>query len=176
MKWFLAAGGLLLGGYLIASPYITVYQIKQAAKARDADALEQYIDFPRVRESLKGQLNAKVMESAKSEMADNPFAALGVAFAGAMVDSMITSFVTPAGLAQMMKGEKLELKGAPQSSGGDAPSVRQSREPFEGAEMSYQGVSRFVVIVPDENGDGPVRFILTRSGISWQLSDVKLPL
>lgn len=174
-KWLAAVCVLLVGGYLVASPYIAVYQIRQAAKARDADALERYIDFPRVRESLKEQINAKVMATAATELADNPFAAFGMAFAGAMVDRLVSAAVTPAGLAEMMKGEKPKLKGASQPAG-SAPKAPAMREPLSDAEMGYQGFSRFVVSVPSKDGSGPVRFILTRSGLSWQVSDVKIPL
>lgn len=176
LRWGVLSLLVLMGGYFFASPYIAVYQIRQAAKDRDADALEQHIDFPSVRESVKAQINVKVMESAKTELADNPFAALGVAFAGAMVDGMVNAMVTPAGLAQMMKGDKPKLKDQPRTSQGSNEPAPAAREPFEGAEMSYQGFNRFVVSVPDKTGDGQVRFILTRSGLSWLLSDVKLPL
>ena len=49
----------LLAIYLAAAPYITVHQIKSAAKAHDGVALSQHIDFDSVRLSLKEQLNAK---------------------------------------------------------------------------------------------------------------------
>ncbi|SCW38633.1 Protein of unknown function [Pseudomonas peli] len=175
MKLVAALGAFLFAGYVIAAPYITVYQIRQAAKASDADALEQHIDFPSVRESLKAQMNAHVMESAKTELADNPFAAFGVAFASALVDRMVTAFVTPAGLAEMMKGKKPAMAGSAGEEKGSASDTHE-REPFEGADMGYQGPNRFVVTVTNAKGGDPARFILKRSGISWQLSDVKLPM
>lgn len=175
IKLVVALIALFLAGYVVAAPYITVYQIRQAAKERDADALERHIDFQSVRESLKAQMNAKIMADAKTTMKDNPFAAFGVALAGAMVESMVTSFVTPAGLAQMMKGDKPVVAGG--AGGESAPSAgSSSREPFEGADMGYQGLSRFVVTVPSDKGGDPARFILKRSGVSWLLSDVRLPM
>ena len=72
--------------YIIATPYITVYQIKSAAENYDGEALSEYIDFPSVRQSLKDQINvifAKEMVQDK-DIKDNPFAALGIAF-GAMI-------------------------------------------------------------------------------------------
>lgn len=175
MKLAAVLFAFLLVGYAAAAPYITVYQIRQAAKEADADALEQHIDFQSVRESLKAQMNAHIMANAEATMKDNPFAAFGVALATAMVENMVTSFVTPAGLAQMMKGDKPVLAGG--GRGESAPIAESSRrEPFEGADMGYQGLSRFVVTVPSEKGGDPARFILKRSGISWLLSDVRLPM
>jgi hypothetical protein len=37
--------------YVVAAPYITVHQMKEAAKRRDGESLSEYIDFPSVRQS-----------------------------------------------------------------------------------------------------------------------------
>lgn len=163
--------------YIAAAPYITVYQIRQAAEDRDAEGLSEHIDFPSVRQSLKDQMNAKVMASTSEDLKDNPFAAFGAALAGAMVDKMVDAYVTPAGITQMMKGEKpVGGKARENVSAETTGSGHQAdKKPFDNASMTYEGLSKFVVEVKDGSKE-PVRFILRRDGISWKLSEIGLPL
>ena len=67
MKIWIVMGvvvGALLAAvmYAVASPYIAVNAMHQAAIERDADTLVEYIDFPQVRQNLKDQLNSKKIE------------------------------------------------------------------------------------------------------------------
>ncbi|MDG9925433.1 MULTISPECIES: DUF2939 domain-containing protein [unclassified Pseudomonas] len=170
---------VLFAVFIAAGPYITVFQIKQAAKARDAEAMAEYVDFLSVRASLKDQLNAFVMKrAAESEnLKNNPFAALGMALAGTFVEKMVDSYVTPDGLTALMAGDKPEKPGSrppttdrPESSGGS------EKEPFANASYGYEGFSKFVVEVTDKQGEA-VRFILRREGLfGWRLSDIRVPL
>ena len=65
-------------GLLYASPHIALYNIGKAIERKDADAVSEYVDFPALRENVKGVLLAKMQsEMDKPEMKDNPFAGLG---------------------------------------------------------------------------------------------------
>src|SRR6185436_6993869 len=101
---------LILAIYVAAAPYITVHQMKEAAKRRDGESLSEYIDFPSVRQSFKDQLNAKFAKavSEDKEMRDSAFMPLGMAFAGVVIDKMIDVYITPAGITQLMAGENLQ--------------------------------------------------------------------
>ena len=92
-----------LVGIYFGSPYLAARNLKNAAIEADPDELETSVDFPSVRESLKSQLNVAMMTEMQNdpEMKDNPFAGLG-----AMVDRMIDAYVTPDGLAAMVRGQK----------------------------------------------------------------------
>jgi hypothetical protein len=105
--------GVLLMGYVVGAPYWTVHQMRSAAKDRDGEALSEHIDFPSVRQSLKEQVNAMMMKemSTKAELKENPFAALGMAFASTLVDKTVDTFVTPAGITQLMSGKKPDAEG-----------------------------------------------------------------
>ena len=101
-KWVLAAIAvfvLFVGAYL-ASPYLAVHHFRSVAKSGDASQLEQAVDFPRVRESLKGQFNAAMAARAGSDPAlkDNPFAGLAMMMGPAIVDRMVDALVTPDGV------------------------------------------------------------------------------
>lgn len=53
----------LVGTVIYASPYYTVYQMKQAAQCHDAQALNDYVDFPALRQSLKATIDRKLQET-----------------------------------------------------------------------------------------------------------------
>lgn len=167
-KIITVVGVVLFVIYVAAAPYITVYQMKSAAEHHDGEALSEYIDFPSVRQSFKDQMNAMfITDTAQDEkMKDNPFAALGAAFAGVMVDKMVDAYVTPAGITQLMSGEKpAEADGADSGSG---------RKIFSDASMSYESLNKFLVIVKGgTNKEG--KFILRRHGIGWKLTEIIIP-
>lgn len=165
-----AVVGVLFAIYIAAAPYITVHQMKSAAESHDGEALSEHIDFPSVRQSLKDQMNAMFMkEMAKDEMKDNPFAALGAAFAGVMVDKMVEAYVTPAGITQLMAGEK------PKPSEGRESDGSSRRKPLSDSSMSYESLDKFVVKVKGGTGEEG-RFVLRRRGIGWKLTEIIIPL
>jgi len=178
MKKSLVIGifGLFIA-YAAASPYITIYQIKSAVDAKDGESLSEHIDFPSVRQSLKDQMNAVVMEKMQSEdMKSNPFAALGMAFAGTMVDKMVEAYVTPAGISKLMSGEnpsKSQDKNN-SNSAGFSPQSSNKKKAFEDVSMGYKSLSKFEVS-GKKHGEDSARFILRRNGLEWQLTEIILP-
>lgn len=157
-------------GYIVAAPYITVHQMKSAAKNHDAEALSEYIEFPSVRQSLKDQMNALVLkEMGSDQMKDNPFAALGATFAGVMVDKMVDAYVTPSGITQIMAGEKPGTESENQTSNGSA------NEPLSDASMKYESLNKFVVNVGNAN-EKTGKLVLRRNGIGWKLTEIIIPL
>ena len=63
--------------YLIAAPYITVYQMKAAAEQHDGEALSEQIDFDSLRQSLKDQFNVMLAKNMAQDedLKDSPLAA-----------------------------------------------------------------------------------------------------
>jgi len=176
-KVALGVVAVLVVAYVAAAPYITVYQMKSAAESHDGEALSEHIDFPSVRQSLKDQMNAMfVKEMAQDkEMKDNPFAALGAAFVGMMGNKMVDAFVTPAGIAQMMAGEKPKPDPNNTSIQPATASEGAARKPWSDATMGYESLNKFVVKIKDEKG-GESKFVLRREGIGWKLTQIIIPL
>ena len=98
---------VVICGYLYASPYLALNNIKKAAQAGDSDTVSKYIDYPRVRQSFKDQMNAKMAKELMNQDNDG-FAALGAMLASTMVDKMIDGIVTPEGMTMMMQGKNLK--------------------------------------------------------------------
>ena len=164
--------GALILFYIFASPYLTVYQMKNAAENQDGEALSEYIDFLTLRRSLKDQINVMIgKEMAKEAMNDNLFAYLGAAFGTIIVEKIVDTYVTPAGLMQLMEGGKLESKESRQGS----IIRRDSPKPFANASLSYESFNKFSITMIDQQGDNEVKFILRRRGLSWKLTEIILP-
>ena len=63
--------------YLYASPYLVLNSIKNAAQQGDADKLSGYIDFPSVKQSMKDQVKAAMVEELAASDEQDGFEALG---------------------------------------------------------------------------------------------------
>jgi len=171
----LVIGGGAIAAYWHWSPYLALRSMQAAAIKGDADALSAHVDYPRLRESFKGQFKARmasVMKPAGDER--NPFAALGAALGMAMADQMVDALVRPEALAKAFANAKLQPPGAPASTAGaDGPARGVSWR------LERKGVDR-VVIYGEESGQVSTAprlgFVLDRGGFAdWKLTEVRLP-
>ncbi|MDQ0465596.1 hypothetical protein QO010_003385 [Caulobacter ginsengisoli] len=169
----LAAAALaLLVGWYVASPYMAMGALQKAAKAGDRDRLEQLVDFPRVRESLKADFNTAFMAKAQSdpEMKDNPFAGLAAMFVPVLVDKLVDAAVSPQGIARMAAGEGV----APPEAPGETPKPATRPQDKPKLAYHYASLNRFRVVQPTDSG--PLTWVLARKGLfSWQLIRIELP-
>jgi len=174
-KWWIAAAalGVLLLGYLAAGPFLTVNAIRDAVKAQNMPKLSRHVDFPALRGSLKLQLDDYLVRRAGPEVQSNAFGAIALRIASGVASGTVDAMVTPAGLAAIMGGRNMwqRASGGPERVDRDAPPP----DPLEGARYRFESPSRFTATVVDDSGQ-PVVFVLTRSGLAWKLSDVRLPL
>jgi hypothetical protein len=56
--WAVLVSAALIGAYWYWSPHMVLYEMAKATKNKDADALNEHVDYPKLRESIKGQLSA----------------------------------------------------------------------------------------------------------------------
>ncbi len=170
IMWVVGAILTLVMGYVAAGPYLTVSAIKTGIVEQDSEKLSENIKFPTLRQNLKEQLNAAMVKNSATDLKDNPFAALAAGFASKMVDGMVDSFVTPAGLAAIMEGKK-------PSKNGDVESTTPPKKDdlFKDAKFSYDSTSKFSIWVPNDKGE-EARFILQREALSWKLVNLIIPI
>lgn len=180
----LAAAVLFAGAYL-GSPLLAANALRSAAVAGDVDKLQRLVNFPAVRESLKGQLNAMVVQAmqADPDMRDNPFAGFAAVLAPAIVNQAVDGYVTAEGLGAMMRAQKPAVAN---NAGGE----RASGEPSTAASPSSSGSSlgpkfehRYrdfdtyeIRSVNVTNRAEHFSFILHRQGLfGWRLARIELP-
>lgn len=158
--------GVALAGLLYASPYITLRSIAKAVDRQDADAVSEHVDFPALRENVKGQLMAKLQSDMdKPEMKENPFAGLGSMLAMGMVGNLTDTMISPAGVMMMLKNGKPGKTPSAASAGNESAASKKN------ITVDYQGWSKVFVHPKGE----PVGFIFKRDGLmGWKLVAVKL--
>lgn len=162
-----------LVAFIAAGPFITLHQIKAGVEQRDAAKLSEHIDFPALRLNLKSQFTAKIMKKAPSPFQDTPIASWVMDLGSKLVDSMVDTYVTPSGLASMMEGRQPKLLPL----GGDAPPKPGEQKPplLKDARRGFDSPNEFSVRV-DANNGGEIRFVLSRVGLVWKLSNIVLPV
>ena len=164
---YILAGALLalllaLGiGWYVMSPWWTLRQMVEAAKAGNADALSARIDYPALKSDLKGDLNTRLNEEAARDK--SPTAQMGLAIARSMMPGVVDAFVSRDGLkaAFLMMDENAEPPKGP-------PGAKPPGKP----RIERMGLNRFRLEREGTAGSG---FVFERRGIGWKLVGVDLP-
>lgn len=174
--WLLGAMLLAVAGYVAVGPFLTIRAIERAAIDNRTIAIARRVDFPAVRASLKHQFRDHAVRQAGVERQASRFGRLGLRATGIAIDAAVDATVNPAGLAALMQGRKAYagLFEEPHGAAGAAPAEPRQR-PLQDAGYRYESASRFTVTVTDDAGRQTV-FVLTRRGLRWRLSDIRLPL
>ncbi|RKQ60809.1 hypothetical protein C8E02_0564 [Vogesella indigofera] len=172
LKGSLALAAIAVSGWFYYTPYMAVHGMQDAVQERNATKLASYVDFPVVKENLKAELNGQMLQ----KLQGNPFAAVGVVFAGALVNAMVDAIVSPQGLAMMMQGEK-PLPAAT----AEATDSNMQKQPNEADKvefkMGYDGLSQFTVkVYQRDKPDQTINLVLQRHNlVSWHLTEIRLP-
>jgi hypothetical protein len=170
----LVVATLALGAWWYWSPYLAMRSILEAAQQRDADRFNRYVDYPRVRESLKAQVGARVGEMAgggRGDDAGRAMAALGSLLATALAEPFIDAMVRPEVVMRAMaearmqapsgRGERRRPGDGQDAGRGDrpAPGPGEGRESGEGTGGDEAGPDA------DERGRRDVDWRVERSGV-----------
>ena len=188
-------------GFVYASPYIALNNLKRAADARDAQTVNQYVDFPALRESLKQQVTGLLTRRLDAQGNGNPLAAIGAMIGVALIGPLVDAYATPDGVAALLngmppRGNPGERPPAPPAAsnppatsapapvpasptaGGSANSAANNHaappQPPE-TTAGYRGLNQFVVTYRHGAGDARYSAIFQREGLlTWKLSAVNL--
>ena len=175
-RWLILA--VLLAASLLAwvaaGPWFTMHAIGKAVREENHAALARHIDFPPLRASLKDQLGDRLARRVGVEHQTGLLGALGMTVANELAGGGVDLMVTPYGLGALMEGRKVwnRARGLPPPRTEAGAAARP--DPWRNARRRYESTSRFTITVPDEDG-APLVFVLTRKGLRWKLSDIRLP-
>jgi hypothetical protein len=173
----LAAG---LGGSVYLAPYWTLYRMKAAVEAKDADALSRRVDYPALRQSMTGQFTAAM--NRQLDVVGEQMKAAGASSENVgrwrqvipmgMVGVLVGRLVTPEGVAAMLSGRA-------QLGNGAAPDEQPPQQGSAGHKpldlsLGYRGWNEAVFRVKDSPGEG---FVFRREGLwGWKLAGVEIGL
>lgn len=192
----LAAGLAILiavAAYWYWSPFLAVRQLQTAAQEGDAETFNAHVDYPKVRESLKGQFSALVTQKLGAQDSSNPLAALGNMIGLGLVNQLVDAMVRPETVMAAMKNGHL-AKPVPASTpapqpGGEPPSAGAATPPSTGPApekkarwvIDRQGVSKMTAYAvdpakPDEPDSERLALVFERSGfVDWKLTELRMP-
>ncbi|SAL65061.1 membrane protein [Caballeronia terrestris] len=171
-------------GFVYASPYIALDRVKRAADARDAQTVNEYVDFPALRDSLKQQVTELLTRRIDIQKSGNPLAVIGAMIGAALVGPLVDSYATPDGVAAILNGipprgdpgERPPVPSAASDSSvasGPVPAPEAPKPPQTTA--GYRSFNTFVVTYQHGAGDARYSAIFRRSGlVSWRLVAVDL--
>jgi hypothetical protein len=157
--------------WLYFTPYLALHRLQAAAKSGDTEAMNELVDFPSLRESVKQDITG-VVENGISH-SHNPLAVFGGLLLGRVSAPLVDAVLTPQGIAALTEGHRPGLHNA-NGDTADQPSVR-----IKGVDVKrgYEGLDLFVVHFVDRNsGHEKMALLMRRDGIArWRLSGVRLP-
>jgi hypothetical protein len=171
---FIAA--VLLLAWIAAGPFMAAREIRNAVIDNDVVALDEHIDFPAVRDSLKGQLFGLVDGPGATNSSNNESGGSGFGNAlKALMGTALDVALTPQMVLELLR-HKTALG---QDRHDDAPAQPNSSAPRRKPVIHYGFVSpnRFNVTVADMDApDFPATLVLRRYGMEWKLAAIELPL
>ena len=173
---------IMLGGAgFYCTPYFSYRNMRIAAENKDTETLNSYVDYKSLKESLKANLNDKISREAGSKKGEDAMDKLGAAIASAFINPMIDAFVTPDGLAMIVRGsipDRKKAKRPSEKKTEDGAEKKSSRnDPEMETSMYYENANNFVVAFKEKGAtEDQVRLVFKRDGIvSWKLCAMDLP-
>jgi hypothetical protein len=151
--------GLAFAWFAI-TPERTVDSLYDAVRAGDSERIERLVDFDLLRQNLKTDVRDYATRRASTSA--SPLAGIGAAIGSALADGLVDTFVSPAGLTTLLRGQ---VPG--QGDSGEMPPESPEYD------IDRRGLSRFDAHVRDEQATEPV-LVFTRTGLRWRLTRILL--
>ena len=178
------AASVVTGCYAFASPWLALKDLTQAFEDQDIRKIEKLVDFPELREDIKVTARAAMMKSAAIELEGNPFAAMGIMMANAIVDPIIDQVISPAGLQLFFSAGEMSggTDGLPENIDAIARDLIPSGDGVDAAQnidvkTEYVGINEFEVQISNEDIlNESFSLYMRREGIGgWKVSGLKVP-
>lgn len=196
MKKILAlilAAAVVIGGWWYASPLLALDGLRDAAVAGDEAELEERVDFPALRGSVKDQLRTALTDAVDSEGSDNPLGAAGAALGLGLVDGIVDTLVTPEWVATTVTEGRMRQaqaetarKALPvrEPAGSDTPGTPGPYDPDAAPpatqgeiewEIEREGLNSFRVTTQSAAGEPGPTLQFARDGLGWDLVGIAMP-
>jgi hypothetical protein len=154
--------------WLYFTPYMAVNKLQAAAERGDSQALNEMVDFPALRTSIRTEIQSATARGIQKD--GGVFAAFGAAAAGFVVGPVVDAAVTPEGIGLLMKGQRPSNKR--DDSGDDDETWRDDVK----ISRRWEASDRFVVQYSDrESGGERIALVMRRDGLDWKLAGVRFP-
>ena len=181
---------VITGCYAFASPWIALRDLTQAFEDQDTRKIEKLVDFPELREDIKVTAKAAIMKSAAIELDGNPFAAMGIMMANAIIDPIIDQAISPAGLQIFIFDGEISI-GTDEDSKDigsiakdlfsvvDSSDINRGIDAVQSIQVKthYVGINEFEVQVSNSDIlNESVSFYMRRKGLGgWKVNGIRVP-
>jgi hypothetical protein len=153
--------------WLYFTPYMAVNKLQAAAERGDSQALNEMVDFPALRTSIRTEIQSATARGIQKD--GGVFAAFGAAAAGFVVGPVVDAAVTPEGIGLLMKGQR------PSNGKDDSGDEDDWRDDVK-ISRRWEASDRFVVQYRDaRSGDERIALVMRRDGVRWKLAGVRFP-
>lgn len=155
-----------------AAPVLAAQSLIRAARAGDTDRLEQLVDFPALRQSLKDELTTELAAHMRRNPDADRLGGLGMILAPMLLSGAVDAVVTPEVVAQMVTTAEAPDPTAPDrpepGDAGDGDDIHQA--------WGYRSLDEFAVTLTDrDHPDQRLALILERRGLfAWKLAAVDI--
>lgn len=154
---------LVIGGWYLASPWLAMKGLADAAQAGDTAALEERVDFPALRASASEQITEATRRRRGQE--GGMIGELGGALAERVGRAAIDRALTPAMVGNLVATGSLAAGLLP--------------ERLRGQEIDWdverEGLASFRAVGTFEDGTGGPTLIFARNGLGWKLTGFEVP-
>ena len=174
---------VISGCYAFASPWLALRDLTKAFENQDTRKIAKLIDFPELREDIKVTAKAAMMKSAAIELDGNPFAAMGIMMANAIVDPIIDQVISPAGLQVLLSTGEISI--VPSDILNEKklwPSKESTTEDFKPSpdltlKMNYTNLNEFKIELSNKSVIAePISLFLEREGFAdWKVTGIDIP-
>jgi len=159
-----------------ASPLLAVRGLIDAAERGDEAKLERLVDFPAFRQSLKEELNARLVAEMRADLGGRAsgLSGLGLLLAPALIGGAVDAFVTPPAVAAMVR--TAEVPNARDVVRDRAPTAPEEAKGKVRRGYRYSDMNTFVVRLTRDDEPGEYLDLqLQRRGLfSWKLAGLDL--
>lgn len=180
LKIAIVAVALGVAGYWYWSPLLALRSMQSAAKSGDADTFNDHVDYPKLRDSFKGQLSAMMAEHMSKDQSpsDNEYAKAGAAIGNmlglALVDRFVDAMVRPEVVMRAMQNGRMQAP-TPGAAGQTQPAAEKNDVDWV---SERKGVDKYVAYAGKKDSPTTERvgLVLERSGFAhWKLTEIRLP-
>lgn len=169
--WIACCLLLVLVGYVAAGPYLAINGLRRTVASGQYDELWRFVDYQRLRESLRPQLQERIAEGmiqrVGGQQSDRTIGQVTALIAQPVIDTM----VSPQGIATLLTGSALAQRVHPGAGKDGRPPLN---DPLADAQTRFESPSLFTATVPNAEGR-PVVFEFRRDGLTWKLAGLRLP-
>jgi len=146
----------LLAIWYYQSPDSTYRNLRDAARAGDAERIDRYVNFDSVRANLRQDVRSFVQSRSDREGVAGQ---LGLMLGGYLAELGVDAFISPAGIAALTRGREP----------GSDPEA-ESRD----YSIDRNGLNHFTVRFDPDREGRHINLIFRRDGLRWELTRITL--